>query len=647
MTNSYRYAFAASVPSIATSGKPKDLGVGQIGVFDGKTWQATDGTLAKSILIAQGTPDVLFPQGVLRGNFTHKTNVLKGSQIKSFKKKDGQKGKNMVVAMGFDGVDTTKNLTVKKGDNFTFWLTLSGTPVAKFLGDSPKTHYAVWTEQFTTVLPCTDDCVDSCGESHDPNVVVDAVIDEINKKLIPGGQKLTDYIKVSKITECDTPSGLPTVSYTTYTLTIPDNGDQSALGAVQAQYPGVKVKRTKREGIYSTYEVVLLTSDGAPTAFSSVGLPIVPSCDTCPSGCPSGYTLQDAVDVWIVSRPISETTDLSDATARTAFADAVESAYSADASEFLSFNGATASVKLVFAAGTSVSALLADQVVLIDSNVAICTQTTPTTTSWVSCTTCTKAKKQFVISLLDSCDVDYLPLLQAEYGASNVALVSQNTDTCVSQYSLTVTSDNIDCDDCADVKWTFSTPVPFKGIKWTEVLGNNYGTDCVTGIRVESIYEQRVAKECFLNQVAYEYEPLFINISTRNPDPSNYKVLCETDVPVTVLQNVKYEQGLGRVVADHVIESMFNFNNPWKKNPAERDAFSYELGIDLNGIYDEYIIEFETYPDVNGGSHFGQTQVQTFEWEVFYPQGTGSDFETAISAFLASNSSVTLEKIGK
>ena len=62
MVNSYRYAFAATTSDIPSTGTTVDLGVGQLGVFDGKTFAATSGVSAKSILIAQGTPDSLFPQ---------------------------------------------------------------------------------------------------------------------------------------------------------------------------------------------------------------------------------------------------------------------------------------------------------------------------------------------------------------------------------------------------------------------------------------------------------------------------------------------------------------------------------------------------------------------------------------------------------
>jgi len=51
MVNSYRYAFAASTPTLPTSGTTVGLGIGQIGIFDAKTWVCKSGPTSKSILI--------------------------------------------------------------------------------------------------------------------------------------------------------------------------------------------------------------------------------------------------------------------------------------------------------------------------------------------------------------------------------------------------------------------------------------------------------------------------------------------------------------------------------------------------------------------------------------------------------------------
>jgi len=651
MVNSYRYVFAASTPTIPVSGTTVDLGIGEIGVFDGKTFQATSGITAKSILIAQGTPDTVFPHGVAKSNHTYKTDIIKGTAVKSWKKVNGKKGSGLQITMGFDGVDTTKNLTVKQGKSFTYWVTLSGAPIANLLGDSPKTHYAVWTEQFTVQLPCVSDCVDTCGDLVDPNVVADAAIAQFNNRKLIGGQYITDYVRVTKLVDCETPSGPATVNYTTYTLTIADAGDQAALGAVQAAYPGLTIKRVRRDGLLSTYEVVVAEGD-TPDPYEFTPAPVLQACDTCPSGCPADYTLTEAQDTWIVTRPITGSANLNDPTAQASFAATIESAYSANASEFLSFNTAAGSVKIYVNAGTAVTPLTAssDFVVQFASNQAICTPSgsLTVTTSWTECKIGTAAIRNFVLTVANDCintPSGLLAEIQAIYG-DTVTISAYNADTCTTQFTLPVESTNKDFENCAEVDWLFTTPAPFRGLVWTEVQGAVYGTDCNVGLKFESIYEQRKAKECFLKQVAYEFEPLFITISTRNPDPNDYSVLCETDVPVTLVKNVEYPKGIGRVVADQVIASNFQYNQPWRKNAAERDAFEYELGIDLQGVYDQYVLEFQTFPtEAAAVSGFGTSQVQTFELSVFFAVGTGTAFETVVSAFVASNSPLALEVI--
>lgn len=651
MYNQYRYSFAASVSNLPSSGTTVDLGIGQIGVFDGKTYQATNGSTSKSIIIAQGTPDTKWLAGVAKSNHTFKTDIIKGSAVRSWKKVNGKAGSTGVVTVGFDGVDTNKNLTVKKGKSFSYWVTMSGQPVANLLGDTPETHYATLTEQFTVELPCVGECEDTCDEVWDPNIVADAAIKSFNSRVIIGGQPITDYIKISKIVSCATPGGLPTTIFKVWNLTVTDDGSLNALGAVQSQYPGIVVKRASRNGLTSVYE--LTVADGVtPDPYVYTPAPVLPSCDTCPVGCPTDYTQQAAQDTWVISRPITNSDNLNDPAAQLAFAAAVQAAYGATAAEFLSFSAAAGAVKIYVAAGTAIVPVVAssDFVTQLGTNAVICTPNSglTVTTAWVECKSCLAATKNFTLTVANDCQSTpsaILAELQAIYGAG-VTLTTSNVSTCTSLYTLPVQSSNMDCDSCADIMWQFEAPEPFRGLVWTEVQGNAYGTDCNVGLKFESIYEQRKTKECFLKQVAYEFEPLFITLSTGNPDPNDTSVLCGDLVPVTVIKNPSYPVGLGRVVADHVIASNYQYNHPWYKNPAERDALEYELGIALDSYYDQYILEFSTFPhEALAVSGFGVSQSQTFELSVFYKVGTGVDFENAVTAFVASNSPLSLEVI--
>lgn len=640
MVNSYRYVFVSSTSQLPSTGTTVDLGIGQVGIFDAKTWTATPApnvTTSKAIVIAQGTPGDVFPQGVAKGNQTFKTDAISPYRVKGWTAVEAQPAKNMVVTMGFDGVDTTKTLNVPTGKNFTFWLTLSGQPIANLLGAVPDTHYATYTEQFSVLLPCVDECSDNCGATVDCNIVADAVIDSFLTRKTIGGQFLSDYIKVTKLISCETPSGLPTVNYETYSLTVADSGDNIALAQVQAQYPGFGVRRTVRNGIFSTYEFTQIQTAGAPAAFDNTVNPVIPNCTVCPSG----FTLQSELFISVVRRK-----DIGSAGNLTT----IKSDYSDTTAVRLSYDGVTSTYEIHKTTATPLTPITGDIIQTAGTLQNVCLINSAVTTPWVLGATCTKAQKTYHLTVKNTdCGATYLTQLQAEYASlGTVTLVSTNADTCTTQYALTILSDNIACDACDIEFYKFTTPVPFLGMLWVEVAGQTYyGTDCSCGLKFESIYEQRKAKECFLKQVPYEYEPLFIGVSTRNPDPNDFSVLCLEDVPVTVVQQVQYAKGAGRVVADQLIASNFAFNSQWRKNPAERDALAYELGIDLQGFYDQYVLEFTIEPDESAAiSGFGTSRVEFFEWSFYYPQGEGVDFAQAINGYLASaNSPITLVNV--
>lgn len=624
MTNSYRYVFVSSTPQLPSTGTTVDLATGQVGIFDAKTYSAVTApsfTLNKSIILAQGTSPDKFPKGISKGNQTRKTDPIKPSDITSWNAYAARPAKGMAITLGYDGVDITKTLNVSSGENFTFWITLTGQPVGNLLGDTPTTHSPTWTEEFTVVLPCVSNCTDSCGASVDCNVVADAAISEFLTRKLPGDQFLSDFVKVTKLIRCDTPSSLPTVATNTWSLTIADTGDNVALGRVQAAYSGIPVVRLSYVGIFSTYSIVEVSQ---PAAFNTSASPLIPNCTVCPSG----YSLVPQVWLYAVKRsgvPVLSTikTDYSDTTAI-----------------LLSFDGAVSTYEIHKTTATVPSAVASDIIISAGTFQSVCLIGSPTTTPWSLVSSCISAQNDFLITLKnDSCGSNYLTALQAEYSTlGTVSLVATNPSSCTSQYKITVTSDNVSCETCDMSFFTFTTPPAFQGSVWVQVLGETgYGVGCNCGLKFESIYEQRKAQECFLKSVPYEYEPLFVNLSTRNPDPNNYAVLCETDVPVTIVQNVQYAMGWGQIVADELIRSNYQFNEFWYKNPAERDAMSYQLGINLQGYYDQYTLEFNIRPDeYNGISGFGTSPVQHFEWTFYYPQGQGTAFAQAINGYLAS-----------
>lgn len=631
-TQPYRIAWVSNIDSIPSTGSTYDLADFQIGVFDAKNYNAVTAPsypTNNAIILAWGRDAKTFPMGIYLTNETPKTPVIKAHNIKGWTGNKSQLPQNMIVRMGFDGVDTTKTLSLQEGKLMNFYLTLSGAPIGNLMGASSTTHYNSYTEAFTIETPCLDECADNCGATLDCNLIADAIIDQVNKRKVIGGELLSKYVKVSKVTSCDTPSGLPTVDCTKWTLTVPDLGNQEALGRVQAQYTGTSISRISRNGVYSTYELTFCNTD-TPANYDSSVTPVIPNCTTCPSG----YTLVDGLYAYTVTR-----TDAGNASALTTF----QSNYTATAEEAtairLSYALGTSTYEIYSDSATLAAATAGDVVTLIGDVQSICTQDTATSVAWTEGETCSRGLQSYSISLKnDSCGNGFLSTLQAAYeGIGTVTQESTNSSTCTTQYFIEIESDNIFCDGCTDATYTFTTPQPFNGSIWTLVATDTYGVGCVCGVQFESAYVQRERKECYFDAVSYEVEPLFINVSSKNPSDIDYSELCIPDFPVTVVQGVKYARGFGSsVLSERIKLSNFYFNRHWSTDAAERDAMGYELGVDLQGYYDEYSISFVAeMEDAGTASGFGRTQYEEYVVTVYFPSGQGTDFVNAINSFVS------------
>lgn len=638
--NSYRNVFLTNLDTIPSSGTTLDLGIGELGIVNVRTNTLTSSPnfpTVRSIQVVQGTSDKKLPKGFQMGNQTLRTPEIPASSDIKFEALKAQKLQNMIVTLGYDGVDSSKTMAPRQGKDVRLFITLTGQPIANLVANTGN-HPAAITETFDLILPCVDECSDSCGANVDCNAVADAIIKQVSERKTIGGIQLVDgvngesgFLKLTKLIDCTTPSGLVVNECSTYELVVADLGDNIALGKVQAQYPGRTVTRASRTGIYSTYEV---TCGAQPSAFTDTEPVAIPNCVTCPSG----WTLVEEAYVYVATKAGDQ--------AATAASGAT--GYVTGSGKILvAFDGVKTVVQFYSTSSdlATVAASIPTFGVTAEGTVqAVCEPDSPTTTAWTtSGKVCGKAEKVYQLSLTNACDgTSKLAELQAIYG-DGVTLVENNTTTCTSLFHLTVESEQT-CVDCADIDsqfFTFVKPQNYGISIWTEVAGQSsvYGTGCVCGVKFESAYVARDRKECFFQDVSAEIEPLFIYVSTTNPDFRDYSTLCNDDeaFPVTLLQTAQYRQGWGSVIAEQVKLSNFYFNNPWFSEPAVRDAVGYELGVDLQGYYDQYTLTWKAPISFGANvSGFGLSQFEQYEFSFYLPQGEGTNFANAINAWLAS-----------
>ncbi len=637
--NSYRNVFLTNLDTIlATGNTTLALGIGEIGIVDPRTNTSTTSPAFpanRSIQIVQGNTDKKLPKGMMWGNQTLRSPEIPADPNIKFEVLKGQKAQNMIVTLGYDGADTTKTLAPREGKEVRVYLTLTGQPIANLVANTGN-HPASITETFDLILPCITDCADNCDDTVNCTTVADAIIDQMSVRKVIGGIQLVDgvdgepgLIKITKlVTSCTTPSSLPTVDCQKWELSVSDAGDQVALGAVQAQYPASTVTKKDRVGIVSTYELALC--DGStPADFVENGGTLIPNCTTCPSG----YTFVPEYNVFTIVRA-GNVTAATMATAYAAvaiFGSVVKLSYANGQSTFQIYSDSNLA---------GVQAVVSTDVVTASGIVQdICQGNEGLTTAWAEGDECHKASKNYQLTLKDTiCGTSRLAELEAIYG-EDVTIQTTNAATCTRVYRLAVLS-NESCKECGSQTYTWTPPAAFGGQVWIEVASqDDAGVGCVCGLRFESAYVARERKECYFEDVSAEVEPLFLYLSTNNPDFRDYSTLCNDDeaFPVTLVQEAKYRQGWGSDIAEQVKQSNFYFNKPWYSDPAVRDAVGYELQTDLQGYYDQFTLVFrEPVAAAGNFSGFGLSQFQEYEFTVYTPMGSGTSLQQAINSWLSS-----------
>jgi hypothetical protein len=289
--------------------KREKLNPTQFGIFNSRYKAVSSATEAKK------SPYVVFGQGRIENTpgLTHKYSdkVSPGSLIEWYKSTGSPTAKTQITYAGFDGVDNTK--TLKAGCDEQYSLTIRGRSLYI------DTAYAYGlTRTVTVTTPCCEDCGDDCA-------TIDArwLANEFARK-INAEPKLSQYYVATPVFECTVPADAPTtVATITYGVSFCDNGDVSALAAVQAQFPNDVVTRSDRSGSISTYQLERLASADAPVDVV-VTLPVkLAVCDVCPLG----YTLQAEQAQYIVNTPLDGSENLVGAANQQIFADTILATY--------------------------------------------------------------------------------------------------------------------------------------------------------------------------------------------------------------------------------------------------------------------------------------------------------------------------------
>lgn len=293
-----------------------------------------------------------------------------------------------------------------------------------------------------------------------------------------------------------------------------------------------------------------------------------------------------------------------------------------------SLTGGTAAVAQTTAGVAPASLTLAST----PSDRTTCVLTTPSTTAWVAAGTLTQTAKQFSLTVGDDiCGNNRLTELQALYPDYVVAIADAGGD-CVHTYTTDVYSNAVE-DTCGVDQLSWVRPPSFEGIQWKAALDTATpdGTVCLTGIKLEAAFVNRITNECTFDYFPYDADTVYMTASTFNPNYNDEPFVEEW--AVKQIQGVKFPSGFGAHVRMDEKKSLGYSLKERSFDPVVREQQGYSFQSVADTYYDEYSLEYEFVVVAQG---WGQKETYRYTQVVYFPEGYGKSFEAAINGYLAS-----------
>lgn len=276
-----------------------------------------------------------------------------------------------------------------------------------------------------------------------------------------------------------------------------------------------------------------------------------------------------------------------------------------------------------------------DVLTLVTNNARqTCVLSSATTTAWALNDTLVKYQKSYRITLADTtCGTSRLADLQTAYPSNVITLVNA-AGSCVHTYETTVYSQCVTT-GCSLDTLIYTKPVGFEGAIWEEVVTSIPSeTTCICGIEIETAFVNRVTNECTFDYFpAYDYDTVFVQASQFEPDWNG--PMCSTDWAIKQIRAMKLPIGDGAYVRKMEQRSKSYDLRERSYNAAMREAQGYQFITDVNKYYDEYVIEFDF--KYIAGAGWSESYNDSYHVHVFFPEGMGKPFETAVNSYLQSS----------
>lgn len=618
--NAKRKVFVGS-GAIRTSGHSADLKAGELGLFDAETFRAlapgVTYTTNNKVVLAQGSfhqKDVLaLGHGGLKESI--KSRPIHGAHITDWRFAGPQKPQSHVVTIGYDGVDTTKTISAKVDTGYTLRIFVKGSPSSRFF------QHDIYHDFFYKTV-CPADCTDGCADPTSPVPMVEDYVKQINTHPF-----ISPFVKAEAL--YDSLAEYPSVDHTVYRLSLCDAGDSLALASVQAQYPSYSVSLVERNGTTSVYEMCIPDSAGAPSAYASGDIRVIPNCSSCP---PS------AVSVGTLYKFEVKRVDVGDGSATTS----VTSAYSSSpAATRINYENGTSTYIIYKSTAAVPAASGTDKVIQAGVLDAVCVLQDDSEVAWVDSGARYKTTRTLKLTLAKTCGgSNRLTELQAFYASEPTIASSISVATagdCADVY--TVTQYNNECllNPCeSHDNPTFNEFQAFEGQSWIPTDVAFASSPTAVGIRLTSAYVETKFGECSFDPLDH-YELDIPKISVSQVDESGEP--CATVWPVTELQQPKYARNTGEYVKRELLQFMRykkeEFFTPQGSRMNEtQDINSWASVIDRNAYYKIYYLVYNV-PYNNSSTNLYDNE--QYELMIVFPETADtSSFENLINGYVTS-----------
>lgn len=583
-----------------------------------------------------------------------KNSITNWEGFKAKKLKGGSTGE--VWTVGYDGINADKTLKAPKDwSEAIVSVQMWGTPVAKATGTYSQ-EVSIFIDKGCIEKQYVP--LDQIGDEITyANASANALADDFMKKwneykFLGTSIPVSRLVKASKLRLTNPAQTAKTVACRKYAVTVVcDEGDGTALGRVQAQYPGYKVILESRNNATkeSTYTMWRTVAQSTPATLSITNATVT----DCAGTCPTGYTKVNAANLFEVRVPAGVTVPvINDGGGTPVSVEISRTKVAANTMEDV-YHIVVPTTTTLTIVNTQLSAVVNAQISLVGVRSSICNLTTAQTYSWVQVDSAYRATKDYSLTLmLKDCKGTFasrLAEVQAKY--PYLTITEEEIGTCMAVYKTSVLSECTTEECKEEAIFTIEAPAPFeRGMNWEEFTDVVTTPDCTTptapaavceavGLRFEAASFNRYTDECsygYFMWDASDVDPVMIKVTVQKHDHT--LSLCDSkfEFPVTKVREIEYEKGYGAAVRE-IENRWFNFYEyftAFKVDPVDRALYGLTAIAKPEFYYDEYRLTFNEH---QGGSHpFGNTYVtDSIGLRMFFKEGTGKAFENVINGYVA------------